>query len=70
MLLVTTHNPAVNWLRFLIWQIGGITTPIYGKEKAQGNVEHDVNIRSNYLDYELGKSSSEICGGFCAIREG
>lgn len=32
-LLVTTHNPAVNWLWFLIWIIGGIATPIMAKKE-------------------------------------
>ncbi len=32
-LLVITHNPAVNWLWFLIWLIGGIATPIMAKRK-------------------------------------
>lgn len=32
-LLVTTGNPAVNWLWFLIWIIGGIATPIMAKRK-------------------------------------
>ena len=34
-LLVTTHNPAVNWLWFLIWLIGGIATPIMAKRKRR-----------------------------------
>lgn len=33
LLLITTHNPAVNWLWFLIWIIGGIATPIMAKKK-------------------------------------
>lgn len=32
-LLVATHNPAVNWLWFLVWLIGGIVTPIMAKRK-------------------------------------
>lgn len=32
-LLVLTHNPAVNWLWFLIWIIGGIATPIMAKKE-------------------------------------
>jgi len=32
-LLAVTHNPIVNWLWFLIWIIGGITTPIMAKKK-------------------------------------
>lgn len=33
-LLALTHNPAVNWLWFLIWIIGGIATPIMAKKEA------------------------------------
>lgn len=33
-LLAVTHNPAVNWLWFLIWIIGGIATPIMAKKNA------------------------------------
>lgn len=33
-LLALTHNPAVNWLWFLIWIIGGIATPIMAKKDA------------------------------------
>lgn len=33
-LLALTHNPAVNWLWFLIWIIGGIVTPIMAKKNA------------------------------------
>lgn len=32
-LLYMTHHPAVNWLWFLIWIIGGITTPHISKKK-------------------------------------
>lgn len=32
-LLVATQNPAVNWLWFLVWLIGGIVTPIMAKRK-------------------------------------
>ncbi len=33
-LLAVTHHPAVNWLWFLIWIIGGIATPIMSKKKV------------------------------------
>ncbi len=33
-LLALTHNPAVNWLWFLIWIVGGIATPIMAKRDA------------------------------------
>lgn len=33
-LLALTHNPAVNWLWFLIWIVGGIATPIMARKEA------------------------------------
>lgn len=33
-LLSVTHNPAVNWLWYLIWIIGGIATPVMAKREA------------------------------------
>lgn len=33
-LLATTHHPAVNFLWFLIWIVGGIATPIMAKKKT------------------------------------
>lgn len=33
-LLAITHNPAVNWLWYLIWIIGGIATPIMAKKQT------------------------------------
>lgn len=35
LLLTLTHNPAWNWLWFLIWIIGGISTPVMAR-KQQG----------------------------------
>lgn len=32
-LLITTHNPAWNWLWFLIWVIGGTATPIMARKQ-------------------------------------
>lgn len=34
LLLRLTNNPAVNWLWFLIWIIGGIATPIMAKKES------------------------------------
>lgn len=34
-LLALTHNPAVNWLWFLIWIIGGIATPIMARRQSR-----------------------------------
>ena len=33
-LLAVSHNPAFNWLWYLIWLIGGIATPIMAKKNA------------------------------------
>ena len=33
-LLAVTHNPAVNWLWFLIWIVGGVATPIMARKEA------------------------------------
>lgn len=35
LLLVTTKNPVVNWLWFLIWLIGGTVTPHMAKRKRR-----------------------------------
>lgn len=32
-LLAITHNPAVNWLWFLIWIIGGTATPVMARKQ-------------------------------------
>lgn len=48
-LLVATENPAVNWLWFLIWIIGGIATPIMSKRKRSdaGVVSYTDRLTSN-----------------------
>ena len=33
-LLSLTHNPAINWLWYLIWIIGGIAPPVMARKKA------------------------------------
>lgn len=33
-LLIVTHNPAINWLWYLIWIIGGIATPVMAKKHS------------------------------------
>ena len=47
-LLVTTNNPAVNWLWFLIWIIGGIATPIMAKKErvASGSKSYTDKLTS------------------------
>ncbi|MCM1035204.1 MAG: hypothetical protein NC038_06145 [Paludibacter sp.] len=44
LLLALTHHPAVQWLWFLIWIIGGIVTPVMAKKK---NIKKGVK---NYTD--------------------
>lgn len=48
-LLVTTNHPAVNWLWFLIWLIGGIVTPIMAKRKRReiGAMSYTDRLASN-----------------------
>lgn len=58
-LLTFTHNPAWNWLWFLIWIIGGIATPIMAR-KSQ--TKHGVK---NYSDKITSMIWSAV--GFCAI---
>ena len=58
-LLITTHNPAVNWLWFLIWIIGGIATPIMAKKE-----QHEKGMKS-YSD-KLGSQVWSVVG-FSAI---
>ena len=47
-LLVTTNNPAVNWLWFLIRIIGGIATPIMAKKErvASGSKSYTDKLTS------------------------
>ena len=47
-LLVTTKNPAVNWLWFLIWVVGGIATPVMAKKErvASGSKSYTDKLTS------------------------
>ena len=58
-LLLVTKHPAMNWLFFLIWIIGGIATPIMLRKMQEKN-----GVKS-YSD----KISSQIWSviGYCAI---
>ena len=38
-ILYLTHNPAWNWLWFLIWIIGGIFTPIIDRKERREPTE-------------------------------
>lgn len=58
-LLVITHHPAVNWLWFLIWIIGGSATPILTrKQRNQSGV-------TTYTDKLCNALWSIV--GYCAI---
>lgn len=71
-LLALTHNPAWNWLWFLIWIIGGIATPIMAKKRT---VESGAKSYSDKLTSQIwsvvGFSSiacTFMCLGFLLFR--
>ena len=70
-LLVTTNNPAVNWLWFLIWLIGGIATPIMAMRKRLeiGSKSYTDKLTS-YIWFVVGFTaivSAILCFGFLFI---
>ena len=70
-LLVTTSNPAVNWLWFLIWLIGGISTPIMAKRKRMetGAMSYTDRLTSNMWSVVgfTAIASAILCLGFLFI---
>ncbi len=58
-LLVSTHNPAWNWLWYLIWIVGGTLTPIMARKE-----EREKGVR-NYSDTLSSRIWSTV--GFSAI---
>lgn len=70
-LLVATHNPAVNWLWFLIWLIGGIATPIMAKRKRKdaGVMSYTDRLTSNMWSVVgwAAIASVFLCLGFLLI---
>lgn len=70
-LLVTTNNPAVNWLWFLIWLIGGISTPIMAKRKRMetGAMSYTDRLTSNMWSVVgfTAIASAILCLGFLFI---
>lgn len=58
-LLAVYRHPAMNWLWFLIWIIGGIITPVMAKKKAV-----KTGVKS-YSDKITSRIWSVV--GFCAI---
>ncbi len=70
-LLVTTKHPAINWLWFLIWLIGGTATPIMAKRKRRemGVMSYTDRLTSNMWSV-VGWSaiaSVFLCLGFLLI---
>ncbi len=70
-LLVKTNNPAVNWLWFLIWLIGGIATPVMAKRKRieTGSKSYTDKLTS-YIWCVVGLTaiiSAILCFGFLFI---
>ena len=70
-LLVTPNNPAVNWLWFLIWIIGGIATPIMAKKErvASGSKSYTDKLTSQMWSVVglTGIASALLCLGFLVI---
>ena len=70
-LLVTTNNPAVNWLWLLIWIIGGIATPIMAKKErvASGSKSYTDKLTSQMWSVVglTGIASALLCLGFLVI---
>ena len=70
-LLVTTKNPAVNWLWFLIRVVGGIATPVMAKKErvASGSKSYTDKLTSQIWSV-VGFSaiaSTMFCLGFLLI---
>lgn len=64
-LLALTHNPAVNWLWYLIWIIGGIATPVMVKKKI---VKKGVKTYTDKLVSRLWMTvgySAMVCTAVC-----
>lgn len=70
-LLVTTKHPAINWLWFLIWLIGGTATPIMAKRQRRemGVISYTDRLTANMWSV-VGWSaiaSVFLCLGFLLI---
>ena len=66
-LLYMTHYPAVNWLWFLIWIIGGIATPHISKKKR---IKRGVKSYTDHLSdgiWSIIGWCALICTIICAI---
>lgn len=71
-LLLTTHNPAWNWLWFLIWIIGGVVTPVMSrKQRSENRVKNYSDTLTSRIWSTVGFSaiiSTVICLGFLWIK--
>ncbi len=71
-LLLTTHNPAWNWLWFLIWIIGGAVTPVMSrKQRSENRVKNYSDTLTSRIWSTVGFSaiiSTFICLGFLLIK--
>lgn len=70
-LLAVTRNPAVNWLWFLIWIIGGIATPIMAKkQRVESGTKSYTDKLTSQMWSTVGFSaifSTLCCLGFLLI---
>lgn len=71
-LLVTTRHPAVNWMWFAIWIIGGIATPVMAKKRrrARGVKSYSDKVSSaiwSVVGYSA-IASTFFCLGFLLFR--
>lgn len=71
-LLITTHNPAWNWLWFLIWVVGGTLTPIMARkeERSKGVKSYSDKITSQIWSV-VGYSAiamTAMCLGFLLVK--
>lgn len=63
--LATTHNPAANWLWFLIWVIGGSATPVMARK---GTISKGVKTYTDTIVSRLWSvvgASAVLCTLFC-----
>ncbi|MDE5706108.1 hypothetical protein [Muribaculum sp.] len=71
-LLTTTHNPAWNWLWFIIWIVGGVATPLMAKRQLYKNgVKNYSDTLTSRIWSIVGFSaiaSTFICLGFLLIK--
>ena len=71
-LLALTHNPAWNWLWFLIWIIGGTATPVMAKkEQREKGVKNYSDTLTSRIWQTVGLSfiaATAICLAFMLFK--